>query len=123
MELICIVCPNGCRLTVNQTPDGITVTGNKCVRGKQYGTDELTDPRRTVTAVVRTTDPGHPCVPVKSDRPVPKPLINAVLRKIYSLQIDLPVERGGICIADCCSSGASILFCRSLSPSSAERQP
>ncbi|MBN1759750.1 MAG: DUF1667 domain-containing protein [Chitinispirillaceae bacterium] len=122
MELICIVCPNGCHLTVNQTPAGIAVTGNKCNRGEQYGRDELIDPRRTVTAVVRTTDFKHPCVPVKSDRPIAKPLINEVLRKIYSLHIDLPVKRGDICIDNCCNSGAAICYSRSLFPSSTERQ-
>jgi CxxC motif-containing protein len=122
MERICIVCPNGCHLTVEQSPDGITVNGNKCVRGEQYGKDELTDPRRVVTAVARTTDPAHPCVPVKSDRGVPKARINDVLAAIYSLQVELPVKRGAVCIDNCCDTGVSILFSRSLSPSAKETE-
>ena len=114
MELVCIVCPNGCHLTVEQTAGGLHVHGNKCVRGEQYGKDEITDPRRMVTAVVRTTDPDHPCVPVKSSRPVPKKLINAVLEKIYTLRVDLPVRRGAVCIDNCCNTGAAILFTRTL---------
>jgi CxxC motif-containing protein len=123
MELICIVCPNGCHLTVDRTPEGLVVSGNKCIRGEQYGKDEMTDPRRVVTAVARTTDPGHPCIPVKSDRGVPRAQINAVLRKIYACRIDLPVTRGAVCLENCCGTGVSILFTRSLSPSTPEPQP
>ena len=122
MELICIVCPNGCHLTVTQTPDGPVVAGNRCSRGEQYGRDETTDPRRVVTAVVRSTDPEHPCVPVKSDRPVPMARIPSVLKAIYALQIDLPVTRGAVCIENCCDTGASILYTRTFAASSVERE-
>ena len=123
MELVCIVCPNGCRLTVTEPPEGISVTGNKCVRGEQYGRNELTDPRRMVTAVVRTTDPLHPCVPVKSEQPVPKALINDILGEIYRQEITLPVKRGAVCIDDCCGSGVAIRYTRSLPPETTDRQP
>ena len=121
MELVCIVCPNGCHLTVEHTADGLQVRGNRCVRGEQYGKDEVTDSRRMVTAVARTTDPDHPCVPVKSDRPVPKKSINAVLENIYTLQVDLPVKRGDVCIDNCCGTGVAILFTRSLDPATPGR--
>ena len=42
-ELICIMCPKGCRLTVD---DDLNVSGNSCVRGVTYGKQEVTDPRR-----------------------------------------------------------------------------
>ena len=35
-ELICIVCPRGCRLTVDENND-YAVTGNSCKRGEVYG--------------------------------------------------------------------------------------
>ena len=122
MELVCIVCPNGCHLTVEQTADGLRVQGNKCIRGEQYGKDEMTDPRRMVTAVVRTTDREHPCVPVKSEQPVPRGLINCVLKQIYALQVDLPVKRGDVCIDNCCDTGIAIQFTRSLNPATSGRR-
>ena len=33
-EFICIVCPKGCRLKVD---DEGNVTGNTCIRGEKYG--------------------------------------------------------------------------------------
>ena len=115
MEYICIVCPNGCRLTVEQTREGVVVRGNSCPKGDGYGRDESTDPRRVVTAVVRTTSRDHPCVPVKTDRAVPKALITQLLQAIYTLRVTLPVRRGDVCVADCCGTGASIIFTRSFS--------
>ena len=40
-ELVCIVCPNGCRLQVDDE-HGYTVTGNRCPRGAAYGKTECT---------------------------------------------------------------------------------
>ena len=114
MEYTCIVCPNGCSLTVETATggSGVVITGNKCPRGEAYGRDESTNPRRVVTAVIRTSDPDYPCVPVKTDRAVPKALIPDVLQAIYGKKIDLPVKRGDVCISDCCGTGASIIFTR-----------
>lgn len=39
-ELICIVCPNGCHLRVDET-GGCRVTGNACPRGEEYGRSEV----------------------------------------------------------------------------------
>ena len=35
-ELICIVCPNGCYLRVDEEKDYL-VTGNACPRGAEFG--------------------------------------------------------------------------------------
>ena len=51
-ELICIVCPNGCHLKVDEE-NGYNVTGNKCERGAEYGKAELLYPMRMVTSTVR----------------------------------------------------------------------
>jgi hypothetical protein len=40
-ELICILCPNGCHLTVD---DNLNVTGNTCLRGDAYARKELKIP-------------------------------------------------------------------------------
>ena len=38
-ELVCIVCPKGCRLSVDEE-NGFAVTGNSCPRGEEYGKRE-----------------------------------------------------------------------------------
>ncbi len=63
-ELICIVCPRGCHLTVDEN-NGYAVTGNSCKRGEIYGKAEVTNPVRVVTstvAVVRMGGAGRAAV-------------------------------------------------------------
>ena len=46
-ELICITCPKGCHLRVDEEK-GVAVTGNSCPRGAECGRNELQHPVRTV---------------------------------------------------------------------------
>ena len=48
-ELICIECPKGCHLKID---DELNVTGNTCPRGKVYAVNEMTCPKRIVTSTV-----------------------------------------------------------------------
>ena len=48
-ELICIVCPRGCHLTIDENKN---VTGNSCPRGVQYAINEVTNPMRMLTSTV-----------------------------------------------------------------------
>ena len=49
-DLVCIVCPKGCRLRIEQTDDGLQVSGNHCARGAEYAQTELTHPTRVLTS-------------------------------------------------------------------------
>ena len=77
-ELICIVCPQGCHLKVDEE-NGCAVTGNACPRGAEYGKMELTHPTRVVTSTVRCEGGLYPRCPVKTDRAIPKELIFQVM--------------------------------------------
>ena len=44
-EVICICCPKGCHLQVDEQND-YAVTGNGCPNGIAYGKEELTNPTR-----------------------------------------------------------------------------
>lgn len=47
-SLICITCPKGCHLTVDEEND-YAVTGNSCPRGAEYARNELLHPVRMIT--------------------------------------------------------------------------
>ena len=83
-ELTCIVCPRGCRLRVDEEHD-YAVTGNSCPRGAEYGRREVTAPTRVVTSTVRCTGGVYPRCPVKTDRPVPKELVFAVMDAVNAV--------------------------------------
>ena len=109
-ELICISCPAGCRLTAEKESNGAwQISGNRCPRGKAYALQELTDPRRVVTAVVPTGDPLHCVLPVRSSAPFPKDKIAALLNKLYSMKVATPVLCGEIILSDALGTGIDII--------------
>lgn len=107
-NLICIVCPMGCAMTA-ELEDGkvIRVSGNTCKRGEAYARTEITDPRRTLTTTVRTTDGGR--VPVKSSVPLPKGLLMDAMRAINAARAKLPVKAGDVLIHNIFSTGIDIV--------------
>ena len=70
-ELICITCPKGRHLKVDEEND-YAVTGNSCPRGAEYGRNELKNPKRVVTSTVRTNSAEHPRRPVKTNGAIPQ---------------------------------------------------
>ena len=113
----CIICPAGCTLKITVQDDGtVAVTGNKCPRGKRYAEQEMTDPRRTVTATAATDSAEFPRLPVKTAAPVPKAAIPAVLAEIGQLTVKLPVEIGTVLIADAGKTGTAVVATRTMPP-------
>lgn len=112
-ELICIVCPNGCHLKVDEE-NGYAVTGNRCERGAEYGRVELLSPTRVVTSTVRCTGAAHPRCPVKTDRPVPKGRIFDVMAALNGVELAAPVAVGQVILENVCGTGANVVATREL---------
>ena len=96
-KLTCVECPIGCSIEV--TVDGgvaVKVEGNGCPRGKLYAENEVVCPKRVVTTTVRAQD-GQ-VIPVKTDRPVKKTEIFAVMKKINDTVCTLPIRTGDVII-------------------------
>ncbi|MCL2801165.1 MAG: DUF1667 domain-containing protein [Treponema sp.] len=108
VNLTCIVCPIGCALAV----ESMSVTGNKCARGKDYALEEITAPKRTVTA---TASCSKGRVPVKTSSPCPKEKISALLKDIYKTQVELPVKTGDVIISNWNEANIDIVAARTIS--------
>ena len=110
-ELICISCPQGCHLTAefDNDPKEAKVSGNRCPRGVVYAVSELTDPRRTVTAVVPTTETRHPVLPVRTNEAFPKDKIPQLLNMLYKMQIELPISCGDVIVKDALGTGIDVV--------------
>lgn len=110
-ELICIVCPRGCHLKVD---DEMNVTGNFCPRGAKYAINELTHPTRTLTTTVKTDNKLCPRCPVKSRDALPKELIFKAMEEINKVVISLPVNIGDIVIKNICGTNVDIVATKNL---------
>jgi len=127
-EMICIVCPRGCHLSVGDAPD-FMVSGNFCPRGERYGREELVAPKRTVTATcplertpatkVAARTPGENLskprrVPVRTTGPVPREKIGELVSLLLHTRVNLPVHAGDVVIENWENSGVSVIATRSL---------
>ena len=45
-EIVCIVCPNSCVMQVDTQTSPISISGNKCSKGKEFAEKEITNPVR-----------------------------------------------------------------------------
>ena len=95
-ELVCIICPRGCRLTVEGEGENLIVTGNACPKGKQYAIDECTHPMRTVTSIVRVSNRVDTMVSVKTAAPIPKEKIFEVMALIRAAKVEAPITSGTV---------------------------
>ncbi|MBQ4424793.1 MAG: DUF1667 domain-containing protein [Lachnospiraceae bacterium] len=113
-ELICINCPMGCHLTVTWEEGGEpSVTGNTCKRGEIYGIQEMKEPRRTITCLMKLADREEP-LSVKTQAPVPKKLIFSCLNQIYATHPSAPVHEGDVVVEDLCGLGISVVATRNV---------
>ena len=107
-ELICIVCPKGCHLQVDEDGD-FAVSGNGCARGADYGRAELTNPTRVVTSTVRVQGADCRRCPVKTNVPVPKGRIFDIMDRIAQVSLRAPVAVGQVVVRDICGTGADLV--------------
>lgn len=109
MEMVCIVCPNGCRLSVEQKEGEIVVSGNKCKRGESFAVNELTNPTRSVTTSVKTTVAGYPVVSVKTDGEIPKSKIFDLMTLCNHIVVDKPLPIGSTLAVNLFGTGVRLI--------------
>jgi len=111
-EVICVVCPRGCRLHVDEA--GGHVTGNQCALGEDYGRKELRDPTRVLTSTVRVRHALYPRLPIKTGRDIPKAKLFEVMRALDGITAEAPVKCGDVLLANVCGTGADIVATRDM---------
>jgi len=112
-ELICITCPKGCRLKVDEEND-YSVTGNSCPRGAEYGKNELKNPKRVITSTVRTTSTEHPRCPVKTNGAIPKEKMFEAMEMLDNITLKTPVKVGDTVIENLFGTGINFVACKEI---------
>jgi CxxC motif-containing protein len=114
-EMVCIMCPLGCRLVVKQEDNGeINVSGNRCPRGIEYGKQEMVEPLRILTSSVLVLNGDMPLVSVKTNKPIPKRVIMQVMDILKNTKVEAPVRVGDVIIKDVLNTGADIVATRNV---------
>lgn len=115
-ELICICCPMGCHLQVDDSDkNNITVTGNTCPRGAKYAKDEVTCPKRVVTSVAAVDGGEINMVSVKTSDAIPKDRMFDALKLLDNITVAAPVEIGQVIVKDILGLGVDFVATKSVS--------
>ena len=112
-ELICIMCPVGCHLKVDEQ-NNYHVTGNACEKGAEYGKKELTNPTRIITSTVKIEGGLYPRCPVKTTDAIPKELIFDAMKLLCNVVLKSPVKTGDIVVEDILGTGISFVTTRDM---------
>ena len=112
-DMICIVCPMGCRIQVDEEND-YKVTGNMCPKGSAYGKKELTFPTRTITSTVKIKNGVHKRLPVKTSSDIPKNMIFEIMKKLNSIEVSSPIKVGDIIIKNVLETGVDVIATRDM---------
>jgi CxxC motif-containing protein len=110
VEVVCIVCPLGCRVTVSER----NISGYKCPKGRDYAYEEATNPVRVYTGSVKISNGDFSVLPVRSVSGVPKNRMRDVASLLRELTLHAPVRIGQVVIADVLGTGVDIVATRSV---------
>ena len=109
-EIICTVCPRGCRITVEGEGEIIqSISGFTCKRGETYAAAEFTHPVRILTTTVKIAGREDALVPVRSSKPIPKEKLFDAMDVIRSKTVSAPVRQYDVIIPDILGTGADIV--------------
>ena len=108
-NLICIVCPVGCRLSVTGTLDDLKVEGSICEKGIAYASEELTNPLRMVCTTAKIKGGIHRVIPVRTDRPIPDKYKLEVVKEVNKIVLTSPVKMGDVIISNLFGTGVNIV--------------
>ena len=111
-ELICIVCPKGCRLKVDETT--FAVSGNSCEKGAEYGANELRNPTRTLTSTVKLENGALPRCPVRTCAPIPKNLMFDAMAAREGVTLTAPVKIGQVAVKNLLGTGTDVIVTRNI---------
>lgn len=106
--LICIGCPQGCRLNVTVDGDNVDVRGYKCKRGLDYARQEAIHPVRTLTTTVLVEGRKRP-LPVRTREPIPKELLFKAMKQLATIKVKPPVKIGDVVLSDILGTGVDVI--------------
>ena len=96
-EFVCIVCPSGCLLSIDDGDNSLHVTGNSCEQGFGFAEKEVYDPERILTTTVKLSDGG--LLPVRSNAMVKKREVRTLVKNLKSVVVTPPVVIGQIIVS------------------------
>jgi CxxC motif-containing protein len=114
-EIICIVCPLGCRMDVElDGTEVMAVQGHQCKKGPKHAEKEVSFPGRILTTTIKTDVPEMPLLPIRSNQEIPKDQLMACMKEIAGHPVKRPVKLGEPIIQNILGLGVDMVACRTM---------
>lgn len=113
-DFTCIMCPQGCEITVEMEREGYKITGNRCPRGAEYVTQEIENPMRNIATSILVEGGDLPLASVRLTHPIPKGKIFAVMDEIKKVKAVAPVKEGTIVIRNVLGLGSDVMVTKTV---------
>jgi len=112
-EFICIICPNGCRISAEYEGTDIkNIIGDKCLKGEDYVKNEITNPLRVFTGSVLVENGNFPLVSVKTTAPIPKKYLKKIGEITRRIEVEAPIEIGQMVAKNLLSEDINLIATR-----------
>ena len=109
VDVVCIVCPNGCRIHCEPAADGARFSGYRCKRGVAYATAELTHPMRSLTTSVKTAFADAPVLSVRTNGEIDKAKLCDVARALAGVTVERRIRIGDVVAENICGTGVNVI--------------
>ncbi len=110
-ELVCICCPRGCQLTIDENGK---VSGNFCQKGKEYALEETRAPKRVLTTFIRVSNRKDTMLSVKTSGAIPKEKMNELMAYINLVKVRAPISLGDVIVSDILGLGVNLVATKNI---------
>jgi len=115
-EFTCIICPNGCQISVEYEGTNIkNINGDECPKGKDYVKNEITNPLRVFVGSIVVNNGDFSLVSVKTASPIPKKYLKKIGEITHGLNVDAPVEIGQVVASNLLNENIDLIATRKVS--------
>jgi CxxC motif-containing protein len=114
--ITCIVCPRGCRATLEIKDNKIKgISGLKCSKGKDYIRREAIHPVRILFTTIPIEKAKNISVlPVRTEKPISKDLLNKGMEELAKVKLKAPLKIGDVIAKDFMRTGINVISSRSV---------
>lgn len=110
----CIVCPQSCKVSVEEVESALYITGATCKRGEEFARNEHTNPKRMLTSTVKVKNGVLPRLPVVTAQEIPKSMLYQCLNIVYKTTVTAPVTCGDVIVKDIGDTGVDLVASRNI---------
>jgi len=109
-EVRCIICPIGCMVRIElENGEVRKISGNQCIRGREYAVEECLDPKRIVCSSILVSGGEWPLVSVRTSKPVSKEKLFLVMEEVRNAKVKAPVTTGDVLIRNVATTSVDII--------------